>query len=97
MDTGSVQAIVGVATQGKPDFGDNYDQWVSSYTVSVSNDTSSWTQVDGGVTFPGNVDWGEAVVRNDFAAVVAARYVRIEPVTWHFISMRAGVYIHKCS
>ena len=96
MDTGSVQAIVGVATQGKPTLQSSSHQFVSSYTVSVSNDASSWTQVDGGVTFPGNVDWGEAVVRNDFAAVVTARYVRIEPVTWHnFICMRAGVYIDE--
>jgi hypothetical protein len=51
MDTGSVQdAITGVATQGRSD----YQQWVSSYKVSVSDDASSWTPVDGGVTFPGN-------------------------------------------
>ena len=53
MDTGSVQdAITGVATQGRSD-GD-YVQWVSSYNVSVSDDASSWTPVDGGVTLPGN-------------------------------------------
>jgi hypothetical protein len=94
MDTGSVRSIKGVATQGR---GDNaYDQWVKSYKVSVSNDASSWTPVDGGRTFTGNVGAGDAVVRNDFAAVVSARYVRIEPVTWEvWISMRAGVFFEE--
>jgi len=56
MDTGSVQdAITGVATQGSsgdPDCGD--DCCVTSFKVSVSDDYSNWTPVDGGVTFPGN-------------------------------------------
>jgi hypothetical protein len=53
MDTGSVQdAITGVATQSRAD--DGNEQWVSSYKVAVSNDASSWTPVDGGVTFSGN-------------------------------------------
>ena len=55
MDTGSVQdAITGVATQGRAADGD-WQQWVSSYTVSVSDDASIWTPVDGGVTFSGNL------------------------------------------
>ena len=91
MDTGSVQDIQGVATQGR---GDADPQWVSSYTVSVSNDGSNWTSVDGGSTFTGNVGAGDPVVRNNFAAVVTARYVRIEPKSWSsHISMRAGVYV----
>ena len=90
MDTGSVRALKGVATQGNS----MYQEWVSSYKVSVSNDASSWTSVDGGFVFTGNGEQGNAVVSNDFAAVVSARYVRIEPVTWTWhISMRAGVYI----
>ena len=57
----------------------------------------SWTTVDSGVTFPGNVASGEAVVRNDFAGVVTARYVRIHPVDWEgHISMRAGVFVEAC-
>jgi len=100
MDTGSVRSIVGVATQGRGDHWaiDNGGQWVTSYKVSVSNDASSWTPVDAGITFPGNVGIGDPVVRNDFAAVVSARYVRIEPVTWFspYIVMRAGVYFEKC-
>ncbi|KAJ1482562.1 regulator of chromosome condensation 1/beta-lactamase-inhibitor protein II [Baffinella frigidus] len=91
MDTGSVQGVRGVATQGR---GDSEQMWVTSYKVSVSNDAGSWTPVDAGVTFTGNVGVGDAVVRNDFAATVYARYVRIEPVTWHsLIAMRAGVYL----
>jgi hypothetical protein len=50
MDTGSIQdAITGVATQGRA----HNDRWVSSFKVSVSDDASNWTPVDGGVTFPG--------------------------------------------
>ncbi|KAJ1467527.1 hypothetical protein T484DRAFT_1858558, partial [Baffinella frigidus] len=94
MDTGSVQNIEGVATQGRG--GDTEDQWVSSYTVSVSDDKISWVAVDGGFTFTGNTGRGDAVVRNNFAAVVTARYVRIEPVTWTgYIAMRAGVYVER--
>ena len=53
----------------------------------------SWTVVDGGAKFTGNVE-AHAVVRNDFAGVVTARYVRIHPVDWHdHISMRAGVHV----
>ncbi|KAJ1466617.1 galactose-binding domain-like protein [Baffinella frigidus] len=96
MDTGSVRRIVAVATQGRGDVSHGV-QYVSSYKVSVSNDTSSWMPVDGGFIFTGNVGAGEAVVRNDFAAAVSARYVRIEPVAWVvYIAMRAGVYIDNC-
>jgi hypothetical protein len=96
MDTGSVQVIKAVATQGRGDT--SPFQWVTSYKVSVSNNNSNWTPVDAGVTFTGNVGGGDPVVKNNFAAAVTARYVRIEPVTWvDFIAMRAGVYIQKCS
>ena len=90
MDTGSVQDIQGVTTQGRSD----QPQWVSSYTVSISQDRISWTAVDGGFIFTGNVGSGDPMVRNNFAAVVTARYVSIEPQTWEqHISMRAGVYV----
>jgi len=91
MDTGSVQEIQGVATQGR---GDGSNEWVSSYTVTMSNDAVSFTAVDGGFEFTGNVGPGDSVVRNNFAAVVTARYVGIDPKTWNgMISMRAGVYV----
>ena len=92
MDTGSVQDIQGVGTQGR---GDGEPQWVTTYTVSVSSDGSSFTAVDGGNVFTGNVDNSNYVVRNNFAAVVTARYLRIEPQTWEqHMSMRAGVYLY---
>jgi len=97
MDTGSVQVIKAVATQGRGDAwtdGSGASQWVTSYKVLVSNDASTWTPVDAGFTFTGNVGKGDPVVRNNFAAAVTARYVRIEPVTWSGrIAMRAGVYL----
>jgi len=59
----------------------------------VSFDAIDWTPVDGGAEFTGNVE-NHAVVRNDFAGVVTARYVRINPVYYHgYMSMRAGVYV----
>ena len=93
MDTGSVQVIKAVATQGRGD--SMRTRWVTSYTVSVSNDASTWTPVDAGSTFTGNVEAGDPVVTNNFAAAVTARYVRIEPVTWTagLANMRAGVYL----
>ena len=94
MDTGSVQMIKAVATQGRGD--GRWVAWVTSYKVSVSNDASTWTPVDDGFTFTGNVGGGDPVVTNDFAAAVTARYVRFEPVTWTDSTgptMRAGVYL----
>jgi len=95
MDTGSVQKIQGVGTQSR---GDGVAEWVSSYTVSVSDDASTWVSVDGGSIFTGNtVDTqGDTIVRNDFAAVVTARYVSIEPKSFNnVLAMRAGVYIYS--
>ncbi|KAJ1470709.1 hypothetical protein T484DRAFT_1846778, partial [Baffinella frigidus] len=50
VDTGSVQTIVGVVTQGRQDS----DQWVSAYRVQVSNDNTNWTPVECDRVFQGN-------------------------------------------
>ena len=61
--------------------------------VSVSDDAISWTKVEDGLIYPGNVE-ADVVVRNESSGVVTARYVRIHPVEWHgHITMRAGVYV----
>jgi hypothetical protein len=92
MDTGSVRKIMGVVTQPRGD----ENQMVTSYTVSVSDDNLTWKDVDGGVTFTGNVVGSDrnVKVQNEFAAAVQARYVRINVVSWDgHLSMRAGVYL----
>ena len=63
----------------------------------MSFDAFSWTPVDAGAMFAGNVGPGENISQGNFSAAVSARYVRIEPVAWiNHISMRAGVYVELC-
>ena len=89
IDTGSVQKIEGVVTQGRGDYG----QWVTSFKVMVSDDGSSWTDVQCGFTFTGNTNQ-HTKVKTLFDGVVKARFVRIFPQTWYgWMSMRAGVII----
>jgi 3-polyprenyl-4-hydroxybenzoate decarboxylase len=38
VDTGSVQTIVGVVTQGRQES----NQWVSAYRIQVSDDNKNW-------------------------------------------------------
>ena len=76
-DLGEEQVISGVVTQGRREAW----QWVTSYQVSVSNDASSWTKIDCGMTFQGNRDM-QTQVSSYFSAPVKARYLRILPVTW---------------
>ena len=87
IDLGSTTTIRGVVTQGRGDVA----HWVKEYTVQVSTDNATFTDVDGGATFTGNTDHLSRVA-NTFAATVQARYVKIFPQTWQGrIAMRAGV------
>lgn len=89
MDTGEVQSIAGVVTQGRR----GYNQWVKSFKVQVSEDGDSWRMVHCGRVFKGNKDQSTKL-KTKFDYPVRARYVKIEPQTWHaHISMRAGVLI----
>ena len=91
IDAGTVHIVHGVATQGRADclFG---CQWVKSYSVQVSTDGMTFTDVDGGASFMGNSD-SNTVVQTCFSSVVSARYVRLKPKTWNgHISMRAALY-----
>ena len=89
MDTGAVQTITGVVTQGYK-FA-NY--WVQTFRVEVSADASVWKQVECGRIFAGNVDY-DSKVKTFFSAPVEARYVRILPLTWYNAPMmRAGVLV----
>ena len=89
LDLGKLDTVGGVVTQGRHDSGFR----VTSYTVSVSLDGSTWSAVDDGATFAGNTDSDESK-SSYFESPVAARFVRIEPKEWDsYISMRAGLIV----
>jgi hypothetical protein len=88
-DTGFIQSILGIVTQGRMDT----EAWVKSYKVAVSKDETTWTWVGCGTVFDANVDHGTRV-ENLFFESVLARYVRIYPLTWkNSIAMRAGAIV----
>ena len=90
IDAGTVYMIHGIATQGRLDDG---DQWVKSYSVQVSADGSTFTDVDGGASFTGNSDRNTVVIACPSSAV-PARYVRLKPKTWNgHVSMRAALHV----
>jgi hypothetical protein len=85
IDLGVVSAVHGIVSQGRKEA----DQWVTTYTVTVSVDAQSWKAL--GITFTGNSDRNTKVVTR-FPSEREARYVRIWPQTWRgHMSMRAGV------
>ena len=90
-DLGSEKDVSGVVTQGR--HGDQ--QRVTSFSVKVSSDGSSWQDVHGAqgqLHFSGNSD-SSTKVENEFP-VVAARYVRIYVEGYHsWPSMRSAVMI----
>lgn len=89
LDTGASQSLAGVATQGRRDD----SEWVTSFRVKVSSDGSTWTDVECGRAFKGNVD-RHTKHRALFRDPVQARYVRIYPMEWmSWPSMRAGALI----
>ncbi len=51
IDTGDVQTIMGVVTQGS-----RVHYWVTSFRVKVSDDKNSWKDVECGRIFDGNTD-----------------------------------------
>ena len=89
IDLGTLMFVTGIVTQGREP---PYAQWVTGYTISTSTDGSTWTPVNGGQQFSGNIDHS-TLVQHMFSSVTA-RYVRFYVKTWHSqISMRAGVVI----
>jgi hypothetical protein len=90
MDTGSMQVIAGVITQGRRDA----DQWVTSFIVKVSADGRQWKDVECQRRWKGNKD-RNAKRKTYFPEPLLARYVRIYPKTWAggWPSMRAGTLI----
>ncbi|EDO48092.1 predicted protein, partial [Nematostella vectensis] len=94
VDVGSRARITGIATQGRQD----YNQWVTRYTLKYSNDGIRFrTYIRGrrivvSVIFRGNRD-RNSLKENLFDPPFTARYVRIYPWTWHkHISLRAEFF-----
>eukprot|EP00961_Rhodomonas_salina_P191251 2580405-Rhodomonas_salina.5 len=89
IDTGEIQSIAGVVTQGRHDL----DEWVTGLKVAASSDGVTWIDVQCGRVFDANADKATKVF-NTFDEPVKAQYVRIYPETWHgWMSMRAAVLL----
>ncbi|XP_067007369.2 lactadherin [Anabrus simplex] len=93
-DLGPPAQVVGVLTKGRPDT--KRHQWVTSYTISYSNDSVVWYSYKEGnhlhpKVFGGNMD-RSTERRHYLNQPFTARFVRIHPYTWHHaIALRAGL------
>lgn len=91
IDLGAPTKVTAVATQGRND----YPQWVTSYQLGYSSDGSNFERytVRGfAKTFSGNRD-RDSVVKNTLSVPITARYIRINPRSWHtHISMRVELF-----
>ena len=108
LDLGAPMNVAGVVTQGREEY-EFRSMFVTGYTVSVSNDGSTWAAVNNGEIFPGNscpqgffcFPWGATKTEgpgdekvSNYFETIATRYVRIGPKTWNgHIVMRAGVIV----
>ena len=86
--------VTEILTQGRRE----KNQWVKSYTVAYSDDGINFKTFKGDrgqdKIFSGNAD-RSSVERQEVKPVIVARFIRIQPRTWHgHISMR--VEVHGC-
>ncbi|MDB9910955.1 discoidin domain-containing protein [Flavobacteriaceae bacterium] len=89
VDLGQVEIVSAVATQGR----NNFDQWVTSYTIQYSDDDITYFDYNGAQVFTANND-RNTIVKNNFTPTFSARYVRFLPQTWSGnVSARFEVYI----
>ncbi|XP_035262585.1 inactive carboxypeptidase-like protein X2 [Anguilla anguilla] len=83
VDARRLTKFTGVITQGRSSLWSS--DWVTSYKVLVSNDSHTWVTIKNGtedMIFMGNKE-KEIPVRNKLPVPVIARYIRINPWTWH--------------
>uniref|UniRef100_H3D7V0 AE binding protein 1a n=1 Tax=Tetraodon nigroviridis TaxID=99883 RepID=H3D7V0_TETNG len=84
--------FTGVITQGRNS--ETQEDYMSSYFVAFSNDSSDWTTLHDGYAewlFYGNVDKNTPVM-NQFFMPIVARYLRILPQSWNgSLCLRAEV------
>jgi len=92
MDLGPPKLVTGIVTKGRGD----KKNWVTSYSISYSNDTKIWfyykdaNHLEAKV-FGGNMDI-KTERRHYLNVPMAARYIRIHPITWRKrIGLRAGI------
>jgi len=90
MTLAGVVQVAGIAMQGRDKYYHRGGQWVRSFKVKVSTDGVKWYDVDGGISFIGNVDMTTQRLIY-FSKPVEAHAVRIYPQTWNnHMSMRCG-------
>ncbi|XP_069755856.1 inactive carboxypeptidase-like protein X2 isoform X3 [Narcine bancroftii] len=83
VDARRLTKFTGVITQGRNSLWSS--DWVTSYSVLLSNDSYSWVTVKNGsddMIFEANQE-KEIPVLNEFPAPIVARYIRINPRSWH--------------
>ncbi|XP_062927939.1 inactive carboxypeptidase-like protein X2 isoform X2 [Mobula hypostoma] len=83
LDARRLTKFTGVITQGRNSLWSS--DWVTSYCVLLSNDSYSWVTVKNGsddMIFPANQE-KEIPVLNKFPAPIVARFIRINPRSWH--------------
>ena len=83
VDLGSAHKLTALATRGS----EVEAWWTTSYIVSYSTDAVAWSMYEenaalGERTFSGNTD-GESIEKRDLRKPFVARYVRVEPKSWH--------------
>jgi hypothetical protein len=72
----------------------NYDEWVKSFKLQVSNDYSNWTWAESeSKVYPANSD-RNTIVTTKLPSPVKCKAIRIIPWEWNWhISMRCDVSI----
>ncbi|XP_051883300.1 LOW QUALITY PROTEIN: inactive carboxypeptidase-like protein X2 [Pristis pectinata] len=83
LDARRLTKFTGVITQGRNSLWSS--DWVTSYSVLLSNDSYSWVTVKNGsddMIFAANQE-KEIPVLNEFPTPIVARYIRINPRSWH--------------
>ncbi|XP_078680134.1 retinoschisin-like [Branchiostoma floridae x Branchiostoma belcheri] len=71
------RVVTGIQTQGL------WGGWVTSYTVSYSNDSLDWSMYGGGQILTGNTNGRNDTVQHDFTPPLVTRYLRVNVRTWH--------------
>ncbi|CAH3014709.1 unnamed protein product [Porites evermanni] len=84
VDLGAKTEVTRIQIQGRQDF----NQWVTSFTISYSGNGTAFTPYQNSKVFNGNTD-RNTVVLNVLHPSINARYIRVHPKTWRrHISMR---------
>ncbi|CAH1255196.1 F5 [Branchiostoma lanceolatum] len=71
------RTVTGIQTQGL------WGGWVTSYTVSYSNDSVDWTMYGGGQILAGNTNGGNDTIQHDFTPPLVTTFLRVNVQTWN--------------